>query len=163
MRFAYVVIPERGALDPLMADLAQNLHSHGLRLAGVVQSHHNRPGRLKCDLALQLLPDGALRPISQDLGPLAEGCRLDVGALESVVIEVSQSLPGADLLLINRFGKIEAEGRGFVSVISEALGAGQSVLIGVAPRWVEAFGAFAGDLAEELPADLAALEAWART
>ena len=53
----------------------------GLRLAGGVQTSHDRPDRDLCDMDLTLLPDGPALRISQDLGPLAQGCRLDADAL----------------------------------------------------------------------------------
>ena len=59
---------------------------------------------------------GALR-ISQDRGKWARGCRLDAGSLELAVAQVASALDvGADLMIINKFGKHEAEGRGFRAV-----------------------------------------------
>ena len=53
--------------------------------------------------------DPVLR-ISQALGPSARGCRLDAAALEVAVGLVSTRLAeGADLLILNKFGKHEAK------------------------------------------------------
>jgi hypothetical protein len=60
--------------------------------------------------------------ISQDLGRASRGCRLDRRPWKKQVGLVSASMvQGADLLIINKFGKHEAEGRGFRMVVAEAL------------------------------------------
>ena len=58
---------------------------------------------------------------------------------------------GADLLIGNRYGKHEAEGRGFRNVIAEALARDVPVLVGLNGQGREAFDAFAGGLATHLP------------
>lgn len=160
MRLGYVIIAKTGSLDPVMDQVAVLARQRGLRLAGVVQADRDRPGRDRCDLELRLLPDGPMLPISLDLGPGSEGCRLDVAALEAAALLVAQQLPQADGLLVNRFGKIEAEGRGFVSNMAEAMGLGLPVLVGVAPPWLAAFQRFADGLATELPLQAEALASW---
>jgi len=63
------------------------------------------------DFALRSLGDGQIRAISQDLGTDAQGCRLDGGALADVAGELMGLLDqGPRLLVLNRFGKTEAEG-----------------------------------------------------
>jgi len=113
-------------------------------------------------MELRLLPSGGLLRISQDLGPAAQGCRLDADALEAAVMATEAALAAApaDLLVVNRFGRLEAEGRGFAALIGTALEAGVPVIVGLSPKFRPLFEAFAGDLAEWLPADPAALLAW---
>ena len=121
MRIAYVSLQGRGRTDQLIAEVADRLSVEGLRLAGTVQSNHERPNRKKCDMDLRVLPDGPIVRISEDRGELARGCILDSGALEQTVHEVERRLDGADILIVNKFGKREAEGKGLAPVIAEAL------------------------------------------
>ncbi|MFN4192073.1 MAG: DUF2478 domain-containing protein, partial [Tabrizicola sp.] len=114
MKLAYVTLQGRGRTDALIAAAAERLQAEGLRLAGTVQSNIERPDRRKCDMDLMILPDGPVIRISEDRGGLARGCTLDSGALEQSVAMVQQRLPGADLLVVNKFGKREAEGKGLV-------------------------------------------------
>ena len=65
---------------------------------------------------------------------------------------------GARLLIVNKFGKHEAEGRGFRSLIAEALASGLPVLLGVNQMNMHSFQAFAGDMAE--PLTPAGLDLW---
>lgn len=109
---------------------------------------------------LRVLPDGPTLRISEDRGDLARGCTLDSGALEQTVLEVERRLDGADILIVNKFGKREAEGRGLVPVIAEALHRGLPVLVGVNGLNLAAFLAFAGKAIEGLPTSPDAVTDW---
>ena len=161
MRIGYVSLPGRGATDACLARAVAILSARGVPMAGTVQTNPERPGRHVCDMDLRVLPDGPVLRISQDLGAGARGCRLDGGALETAVTEVTSRLDGAALLVVNKFGKQEALGRGFVPVIAEAMGRGLPVLLGVNGLNLPAFDCFAEGLAAPLPADPDSVAAWA--
>ncbi|MGD9864605.1 MAG: DUF2478 domain-containing protein [Pseudodonghicola sp.] len=161
MHLGYVTTSARGATDRLLSELAGRLQARGLRLAGVVQSNQDCPQGQACDMDLRLLPDGPLIRISQSLGAGSSGCRLDTSALEEAVGLTGPALErGPELLMINKFGKHEAEGRGFRPLIGEALLRGIPVLLGVNAGNLAAFLAFAGEAAEAVAPDLDSLEAW---
>lgn len=162
MRIGFVHQPERGATDALLSAVAGRLLAEGVAVAGAVQANSACAPALHCDMDLSVLPDGPVIRISQSLGPASEGCRLDAGALEAAVVEVAARLMGARLLVINKFGKHEAEGRGFRDLIAEALAQDIPVLIGVNTPNRAAFAAFAGDLAEEVPSQPATVLGWCR-
>lgn len=161
MKLGYVSLAGRGLTDACIAAATARIEAAGLVLAGTVQTNPERPGRHKCDMDLRVLPDGPVLRISQDLGQGARGCRLDAGVLEQAVAEVSARLAGAELLVINKFGKQEAAGRGLVPVIADALERGIPVLAGVNRLNLEAFLAFADGCAEALPEDPDAIARWA--
>jgi hypothetical protein len=115
---------------------------------------------------LRVLPDGPVVRISEDRGDLARGCTLDSGALEQTVWAVQCRLDGAEVLIVNKFGKREAEGKGkgkgLVPVIAEALDRGLPVLIGVNGLNLAAFLAFAGEEVAALPGEPAQIADWCR-
>lgn len=161
MKLAYTMAPGRGDTDLVLERLAADLAARGLRCRGTVQINSERAGAGPCDMDVRVLPAGAVLRISQDLGPQARGCRLDPAALETAVAMVAASLSsGADLLIVNKFGKHEAEGRGFRSVIAEAVAMDIPVLVGLNALNRPAFESFAEGLAVQLPPDPAALMAW---
>jgi nucleoside-triphosphatase THEP1 len=162
MKLAYVTLQGRGRTDALIAEVAARLEADGVRLAGTVQSNHEREGRRKCDMDLRVLPDGPVVRISEDRGDLARGCTLDSGALEQVVLAVQRRLPGAEVLIVNKFGKREAEGKGLVPVIAEALERGLPVVIGVNGLNLAAFLVFAGEEVAALPTDALAVVDWCK-
>ncbi len=162
MRIGYVTAGGRGDGDRLLGNLAAELAGRGVRLAGVVQQNTERDDDCGCDMDVRVLPDGPLLRISQSLGPGSSGCRLDAGALEEAVGLVSASLAeGADLLMVNKFGKHEADGRGFRDLIGEAVAGGMPVIVGVGASNMAAFLEFAGDFAEPVTPEPAAMQAWA--
>ena len=71
--------------------------------------------------------------------------------------EVEPRMAGARLLVINKFGKHEAEGRGFRPLIGEALAMGLPVILGVNGLNLPLFLDFAEGMAEALPADAEAI------
>jgi Protein of unknown function (DUF2478) len=158
---AYTMAPGRGDTDLILQALAHDLGASGLQCCGIVQINSERADTGPCDMDVRVLPDGPVLRISQELGPSARGCRLDPTALETAVGLVAARLSsGADLLIINKFGKHEAEGRGFRDVIAQAVAMNVPVLVGLNSLNREAFEAFAGGLAVQLPSERAALRAW---
>ena len=159
---AYVVAQGRGAADRLLWDVAHTLQARGVAVAGAVQVNRDRAPDRKCDMDLHILSgaDPVVR-ISQDLGRLSHGCRLDPAGLERAVGLVAAAVSRAPtLLIVNKFGKQELDGRGFCPVIAEALGAGIPVLTAVNAGNLAGFEDWAGPLAHQLPPDRDRLLAW---
>ncbi|MCU0912051.1 MAG: DUF2478 domain-containing protein [Rhodobacteraceae bacterium] len=163
----YVISQGQGAADRLLAGVAFGLLAEGRPIAGAVQRNVLRDSGagdgLPAQMELDVLASGARIRISQDLGALAAGCRLDPGALEAAVGLVEAALAGDPppvLLVVNKFGRQEAEGRGFRATIGAALAAGIPVLTSVSADRRAAFEAFAGGLAEPLAPEPAAIRAW---
>jgi hypothetical protein len=69
---------------------------------------------------------------------------------------------GADLLIINRFGKQECAGKGLVYLIERALDADIPVIIAVSRRRFDDWIAFSGGMSVKLQCDRDAVEAWWR-
>lgn len=160
MRLGYMLASEEGATNRVLREVAEALSARGMRLCGTVQINTPCAGGGPCDMDVRVLPDGPLLRISQSLGRGSTGCRLDPEALERAVAASARVLPEAEVLLVNKFGKQEALGRGFRPLIAEALERGLPVLVGLNALNRAAFDSFTGGLAEELPADPALLAEW---
>lgn len=144
MQIAYTMAPGRGDTDLLLWNVANTLSRKGFRTCGTVQINTERDGG-PCDMDVKILPNGPTVQISQDLGKASKGCRLDPSALETAVGLVSSQLEtGADILIINKFGKHEADGRGFRVVIADAISRGIPVFVGVNELNLNAFIDFVG-------------------
>lgn len=154
------MLPGRGRVDRLLADVVERLEARGIALAGTVQSNIHRNDRALCDMDLRLLPDGPVLRISVDRGPEARGCRLDAGVLEQSALWVSDTLARSELLVVNKFGKQEAEGKGLSGAIADALERGLPVLVGVNGLNLPAFLAFADGMALKLAPDAASIADW---
>ncbi|MDS1140779.1 DUF2478 domain-containing protein [Pusillimonas sp. SM2304] len=160
MKLGYVSLRGRGRIDLLLAEIVEQLEAHGVALAGTVQTNIHRHDRPACDMDLRLLPDGPVLRISIDRGAQARGCRLDAGALEQSALWVSGALERAELLVVNKFGKREAEGKGLTGVIADALERGLPVLVGVNGLNLPAFLEFAGGAATEVAPDAGQATGW---
>ena len=161
MKLAYTTSPGRGDMDLVLARVAERLEGRGLRVLGVVQINSACEGDRPCDMDVKLLPHGPLIRISQSLGTQSRGCRLDPQGLEQAVGETAARLAGGgDVLMVNKFGKQEAEGRGFREVIGAALSEGVPVIVGLNALNRPAFEAYAGELAEAVSPEVGALLDW---
>ena len=154
-------------IDTLLAEAADALKARGLRVSGVIQRRGNggqNGGDGECHCAatdLVVLGSGAVFHISQPLGDGARGCRLDPGALAQCCRHLEEEVAqGCDVLVLNRFGKAEAEGHGFRDVIAMALERDIPVLAGVRNEYVEAWSGFGQELATVENVGREALAAW---
>lgn len=147
--------------DPLpsLRRIVEAARAKGLRVAGALQYDTVIPGRRRCQMALEDLSTGRLHAISEDRGPGARGCNLDLGLLAEAETALLAGLAaeGADLVVINKFGKSEAMGAGLRGVIVAALETETPLVIGVPLVNLDAWQAFvdglAGEVAHDLPED----------
>ena len=127
-------------MDRILEDLADGLSITGVRLAGAVQHTESQASTPRCDMVLKDLGSGRLRQISVSRDIEVQGCRMEPASIEMLAMLASEAVEsGADLFILNRFGKNEAAGRGYRETISHALSAGIPVLVGVSaanlPKW----------------------------
>jgi nucleoside-triphosphatase THEP1 len=121
----------------------------GLRVAGLVEDDMPRPDRGVCDMVLHELVSGERILISKYRGKQARGCRLDTGALLQAAELVRCSLAEADILILNKFGKIESEGGGLRSLIVDALDHAVPIVIFVPRRNQDSWQDFVSPLATQ--------------
>ncbi|MBV8925464.1 MAG: DUF2478 domain-containing protein [Bradyrhizobium sp.] len=145
--------------DAVLRDFADDLKAQGLRAVGMVQAGQCADS----SLSALLLPSGEKLLLAQDFDPAARGCRLDLARLQNAAMRIAEALEaGADLLIVNRFGKRERDGKGLAFLIERALDADIAVVIAVSalsfPDWIR----FAGGMSVKLACDRKALEAWWR-
>jgi hypothetical protein len=160
-----IVYSDGAEFESFLREMTAIMAEREMRLAGLVQLSEKKPDRVKCDMHLRDLATGELHGISDDRGPHARGCVLNIdrllGACEAAGAELSEQ---TDLLVLCKFGKTEVEGGGFRALIAKALELSVPVLIGVPAINRAAFREFAAGLALEielprLPSDrFAALE-----
>jgi len=88
-------------------------------------------------------------------------CHLDgIGAVAAAAAVQSDIAAGCDLVLLNKFGKLEIAGDGLASAFRAAITAGLPLLTSVSPAHNEAWRRFLGQVFAVLPADPAAIELW---
>ena len=159
-----VVYADGLAADKFLAAWGYALRGAGLSVAGLVQlnTFERDPG--KCDMAVEELFSGSVLQLSEDRGKEAHGCRLDRRILTEaagLLLAALEEMP--DILVLNKFGKVEAEGDGLRDVLAKAVELEVPILVGVPFRNLDQWRIFAGDLAEECSIDSMYLQRWLLT
>ena len=154
--------------DAVLRDFAADLNRSGYRAVGLVQTGHHCVDGPK--LSATLVHSGEELQLFQDLGAcatrdngvaVARGCRLDVGQLLSAGAQVASAIDqGADLLIVNRFGRQEREGKGLTYLIERALSADIPVVIAVPEHRFADWIRFADGMSVKLHCDPGSLNAW---
>jgi hypothetical protein len=97
----------------------------------------------------------------QDLGACSAGCRLDVGQLLDAGQQIANAIDqGADLVIVNRFGRQEREGKGLSYLVERALSADIPVVIAVPSHRFADWIKFADGMSVKLGCSRDALEVW---
>jgi len=145
----------------IVADFAATLAGSGVRLGGFVQISEDTENCGCKDTYVLDLQTGARTKILQDLGAGSQGCRVDPAALAEIGHLVSEALNGSpELIIINRFGRLESEGMGLRNEIAAAALSGLPALVCISTRYVAAWRDFAADMSEEIPCTPERLLAW---
>lgn len=151
---AALVLPPGGTAQDLVEDFAAELRQNGVRVGGLIQR-----GR-KSEAVLVALDDGTQLPIMQKLGQ-GSSCAVDGGAVAEASAVVRRAIRrGDDLIVINKFGPLEADRSGLAAEMMEAMAEGLPLLTTVTLDRIESWLAFTGGWCELLPAERAALWRW---
>jgi Protein of unknown function (DUF2478) len=145
--------------DQVLREFASDLNGSGYRAVGLVQIGHHCVDTPK--LSAMLVHTGEELQLFQNLGTCATGCRLDVGQLLDAGAQVASAIDqGADLVIVNRFGRQEREGKGLSYLIERALGADIPVVIAVPSHRFADWIRFADGMSVKLHCNRAALDSW---
>jgi hypothetical protein len=145
--------------DQILREFAFDLKAGGYRTVGLVQLGHHCVDAPK--LSAMLVHTGEVLQMFQEVGACAAGCRLDVGRLLDAGAQVANAIDaGADLVIVNRFGRQEREGKGLTHLIERALSADIPVVIAVPSHRFADWIRFADGMSVKLRCNRKALEAW---
>jgi hypothetical protein len=154
----------QGASATTVQDLFRTLVDRwrpSARLAGVIAESHGLADRVCSAGFLRNVCTGELFPIFQDLGPGSTACHLDGASMLPATEAVQRDIAaGCDLVLLSKFGKLEAANAGLMGAFRAAIEAHIPVLTSVSPAFEAAWATFADPLFITLPASLGQIEAW---
>jgi uncharacterized protein DUF2478 len=131
------------------------------RIVGVIAHDHDLGARACNAGYLRSIADGTLFPIFQDLGSQSTACHLDGAGATSASEAIARDIAaGCDLVLLNKFGKLEAGRGGLAPAFVAAFEAGVPVLTAVSPLFEKKWTQFAAPLFTALPPDADAIDDW---
>lgn len=158
---------DREVIQSLLMAAAERFRASGVHVIGSVE--HIPPGIAHKAVTLVDLVSGDQHPLHQDLGAGAAGCSLNPEGLANACAQVeaaiarrlSQGGTAADtVVILSKFGREEAEGRGFTTAFYAAISGGLSVLTSLSPKVKGEWEGFVGDMAQVVRSDLGEVDAW---
>ena len=158
---AAIIHAPNESVDDMLSSFVQQLAGKGVRVEGLLQKLHRTAPGGACAVDLVDITTGKTYPIFQDLGSGSTACRLDPAGVVASSIVLRRAIEArADLIVVNRFGSMEREGRGLAQEMLAAMAEQLPVLTVVAERYAADWESFTGGLASRLPASPEALRAW---
>lgn len=135
------------------------LRAQGIKIGGLMNKC-TEDGHHVSDI-IQSISDSREYIISQCLGTGSTGCRLDTVALAESSIVLRDAIDEhVDVLVINKFGKAEAEGSGLVDEYTRAIAEHIPVLSLVDTKYLPDWQDFTAELGEELPLNMDTVMNW---
>jgi hypothetical protein len=156
----------RGSVGEEVQDVFRELVERwqaSARLVGLIAEGHGLADRACSAGFLRNIANGERFSMFQDLGPGSTGCHLDgLGALAAAASVQLDIAAGCDLVLLSKFGKLEADGRGLFCAYKAALEARVPLLTSVSPALEGSWTELCGQAFTILPADADKVSAWRR-
>ena len=160
-RLAAILFDRDEAPDEALIAFIDAAARRGVRIAGLVQERADDDLCGLHDVRVRDLMSGERLPIMQDLGAGSAGCRVDPSAIALAARLLDRArATSPDLLVVNRFGRLESEGGGMLAEIGRAFAEGLALVVCVPSRYRDAWNAFAAGLDAQLPPSFEAIDAW---
>lgn len=108
---------------------------------------------------LRDLVSGRRFAIQLDTAPIGTSCHLDASGIGEACATLLPQIAAADVVILSKFGKIEAVQQGLWEAFTSTVAKGKPLLTTVSTRYVEAWMAFAPQAAWLEP-DSRSIEQW---
>jgi molybdate transport system ATP-binding protein len=161
LNLAAIVYRPADDADGLLAQFAGDLIRRGHRVGGIVQRNtRGESGQRERMEVVDLMTGNTVR-ICQDLGKGAAACKLDPAGLAEAATLITRAVVAAvELVVVNKFSKQEAAGRGLRVEIAEAAIAGLPLLTAVSDSCYGAWMGFTGGFGTTLLCERRVVEHW---
>ncbi|HEX5999181.1 MAG TPA: DUF2478 domain-containing protein [Hyphomicrobiaceae bacterium] len=158
-RMAAIEGASGASAQALLADAAVRWRNSGIRVVGLIAEEHSLPDRTCAAGFLRDIVSGARHSIYLAEPPRDTSCHLDASGAEKAAAALIGQIAACDLVVLSKFGKLEASGGGLVPAFTAAQAAGKPVLTAVSSLHCAAWRAFAPG-AVALPPAAGALDDW---
>lgn len=158
---AAIVGAESAVIQKLLAEAVSDWRRAGVRVCGLVEEAHGLTGRSCTSGLLRNLETGNVFAMYLDEPPAHTSCHLDELGVVEACASVVDRIAASDLVVLSKFGKVEAVGSGLFEAFETAIRLGKPLLTSVAPKHHYAWQRFAPEAAFIRP-DRASMETWKR-
>ncbi len=154
------IAAEQGvALQALLAEVVAAWRAAGANVVGVTAETHGLPDRTCGAGYLRDIASGKPYSIYLDVAPSHTSCHLDNAGVAHAGALIVDQIAAADVVVLNKFGKLEAMGEGLLPAFAAAIAAGKPLLTTVSDNHRKAWQSFAPG-AVVLAAKKATLSDW---
>ena len=158
-----VVYDGRLDIDAVLSASVELLRSNGVRVAGLFQRFAEPLPGGKRSMYVEDLSSGERIRLDLPRGPEASGCNLDPDGLNRAACAPRSAISQRpDVLMVNRFGKQEAEGHGMRAELAEAVSSGLPTVIAIHQSLVGEWGKFLGKPGHLLQPEPTDIVNWSR-
>jgi len=154
--------PDSAAAQAAIAAAVGEWRAKGTRVAGVLSEEHGLPGRSCGAGYLRDIASGERFAIYRDVPAEGSACHIDAEGVEAACAALIRQIAASDLVVLNKFGKLEAMHQGLWRALEAAAAAGKPSLLALSEKHADAFRTVAPDAAW-LPPERAALDRWWET
>jgi nucleoside-triphosphatase THEP1 len=158
-RIGVISGPDSSAARTAIATAVAGWRAKGVRITGVLSEEHGLPDRSCGAGYLRDIESGERFTIYRNIPAGDTACHIDAEGVEAACAAVLGRIPVSDLVVFNKFGKLEAMHRGLWQALEAAVAAGKPSLLALSEKHAEAFRAFAPDAAWLTPERIA-LDRW---
>lgn len=161
LKVGVIVRPPEASAPDSMEAFARILQGQGFLVRGLIQRNSALPESCACTKTLVDLENGEVFRISQDLGAGSTCCSVDTQAVAEAASVLRRAMASeTDLLVVNKFGKLESQGGGMIDEMLAAVSCGIPLLTSVETPLLGLWREITGGLAEELSPGCGALMRW---
>jgi nucleoside-triphosphatase THEP1 len=157
---AIIETRDKRDLQLVLSQAVASLSAEGVRVAGTLAEDSEIEGTCSAGY-LRDIVTGRRFSIQLGTAPVGTKCHLDAFGIESACDLLLPELAAADLVVLSKFGKLEAMEHGLWRAFSIAARAGTPLLTTVSSRHSDAWQAWAPAVTR-LEASVPAIEAWWR-
>jgi hypothetical protein len=143
----------------LFADEIARWRAEGVRVVGYVEEPHGLPDRSCSGGVLCDVVTGARYPIYLETLPEGATCHIDAKGAQTACAALLPQIADCDVVVLSKFGKLEAAEGGLGAAFRAAVSAGKPLLTAVSDKHRAAWRSFAPD-AVAVSAEPGALRAW---
>jgi nucleoside-triphosphatase THEP1 len=157
-RIAAIANREGWDSQAFLGGLATDWRAARIRVVGVLAEDSDAEGA--CSAAfLRDIASGRKFNIQLDIPPAETVCHLDVAGIGDACADLLPQISAADVVLLSKFGKSEAAGRGLMEAFRQTVEARKPLLTTVSLKHFDAWKKFAPD-ALWLEPDVQSAERW---
>ncbi len=159
-RIAAVTGATNDQAQALLAASVAEWRAAGARVVGVIAEGHGLPDRTCRAGVLRDIATGARFTMYLQTPPAHTACHLDATGVEAACAALIEQVRAADLVVLSKFGKLEAAGGGLAPAFRAAAEAGKPVLTSVSGKQRDAWQVFVPGAAELAPDGRALADWW---